>query len=57
MLRARGKGTSDFEYFFSFFGLLLGLTVAEVAVHLADAIEPYRKRPISLLTPSAGWCT
>ena len=29
---------SDFEYFFTFFGLLLGLTVAEVAVRLADAI-------------------
>lgn len=42
---------SDFEYFFSFFGLLLGLTVAEVAVRFADAIDAHRRRPIGLLTP------
>jgi len=42
---------SDFEYFFTFFGLLLGLTVAEVAVRLADAIDAHRRRPIGLLTP------
>jgi len=42
---------SDFEYFFSFFGLLLGLTVAEVAVRFADAIDAHKHRPIGLLTP------
>ncbi|QIG53260.1 hypothetical protein G6N82_03030 [Altererythrobacter sp. BO-6] len=42
---------SDFEYFFSFFGLLLGLTVAEVAVRFADAIDSHRRRSIGLLTP------
>lgn len=42
---------SDFEYFFSFFGLLLGLTVAEIAVRLADSIDAHKRRPIGLLTP------
>ena len=42
---------SDFEYFFTFFGLLLGLTVVEVAVKLADAIDAHRRRPIGVLTP------
>lgn len=42
---------SDFEYFFSFFGLLLGLTVAEIAVKFADAIDEHRRRPIGILTP------
>lgn len=42
---------SDFEYFFTFFGLLLGLTVVEVATKLADAIDAHRRRPIGLLTP------
>lgn len=42
---------SDFEYFFTFFGLLLGLTVAEIAVRMADAIDAHRRRPIGVLTP------
>ena len=42
---------SDFEYFFTFFGLLLGLTVAEVAVKLADAIDAQKRRPMGVLTP------
>ncbi len=42
---------SDFEYFFSFFGLLLGLTVTEVASKFADAIESRKTRPLGLLTP------
>ena len=42
---------SEFEYFFSFFGLLLGLTVVELAIRLADAIDMHRRRPIGILTP------
>lgn len=42
---------SDFEYFFTFFGLLLGLTIAEIALKLADAIDGHRRRPIGILTP------
>ena len=42
---------SDFEYFFTFFGLLLGLTVVEIAVKLADAIDAHHRRPIGVLTP------
>ena len=42
---------SDFEYFFTFFGLLLGLTMTEVASKFADAIENRAKRPMGLLTP------
>lgn len=42
---------TDFEYFFTFFGLLLGLTVIEVAVKLADAIDAHPRRPIGVLTP------
>lgn len=42
---------TDFEYFFSFFGLLLGLTVAEVLVKFADAIDAHHRRPIGWLTP------
>jgi hypothetical protein len=42
---------SEFEFLFSFFGLLLGLTVAEVTVKFADAIDAHARRPIGLLTP------
>jgi hypothetical protein len=42
---------TDFEYFFTFFGLLLGLTVVEVTVKLADAIDAHRRRPMGVLTP------
>lgn len=42
---------SDFEFFFTFFGLLLGLTVVEVATKFADAIDGHKRRPIGLLTP------
>ena len=42
---------SDFEYFFSFFGLLLGLAVAEVALKFADAVDAHMRRPIGVLTP------
>lgn len=42
---------SDFEYFFSFFALLLGLTLTEVASKFADALEARKERPIGLLTP------
>lgn len=42
---------SDFEYFIGFIGLLLGLTVAEVAIKFADAIDSHKARPIGLLSP------
>ena len=42
---------SEFEYFFSFYGLLLGLTVAEVALGFANAIDAHKHRPIGRLTP------
>ena len=43
---------NDFEFFFSFYGLLLGLAVAEVAVKLADAIGARRRVTIGWLTPA-----
>jgi hypothetical protein len=42
---------SEFEFLFSFFGVLLGLTVAELTVKFADAIDAHARRPIGLLTP------
>lgn len=41
----------DFEFLVGFYGLLLGLIVAEVASKLADAIDEHRRRPIGVLTP------
>lgn len=42
---------NDFEFFFSFYGLLLGLAVAEVAVKLADAIGSRQRVVMGWLTP------
>jgi hypothetical protein len=42
---------SDFEFLFSVFGLLIGLTLVEIAVKFADAIDAHHRRPIGLLTP------
>ncbi|MES2753084.1 MAG: hypothetical protein V4659_00300 [Pseudomonadota bacterium] len=42
---------SGFEFYFSFFGLLMGLTVAEVATKFADAIGARSKVALGLLTP------
>jgi hypothetical protein len=42
---------SEFEFFFAFYGLLLGLIVAEVAVKFADAIDAHAHRPIGILSP------
>lgn len=42
---------NDFEFCFSFYGLLLGLAVAEVAVKLADAIGSRKKVVMGWLTP------
>ncbi len=39
------------EFFFSSFGLLLGLTVVEVGTKLADAIGVRRRIPLGTLTP------
>lgn len=42
---------NDFEFLTGFYGLLLGLTVVEVATRFADAVDSHRDRPIGLLTP------
>lgn len=42
---------TEFEFLFSVFGLLIGLTLVEVAVKFADAIDAHRRRPIGILTP------
>ena len=42
---------SDFEYFFTFFGLILGLAVAELSVKFADAVDAHMRRRIGALTP------
>lgn len=42
---------SDFEFLFSVFGLLIGLTLVEIAVKFADAIDAHRRRPVGALTP------
>jgi hypothetical protein len=42
---------SAFEFFFSFYGLLLGLSVAAIAVGLATAIQHRRAVRIGWLTP------
>jgi hypothetical protein len=49
---ARGLTTiSEFEFLFSVFGLLIGLTLVEIAVKFADAIDAHHRRPIGVLTP------
>jgi len=42
---------TEFEFLFSVFGLLIGLTLVEIAVKFADAIDAHRRRPIGILTP------
>ena len=42
---------SEFEFLFLVFGLLIGLTLVEIAVKFADAIDAQRRRPIGILTP------
>jgi hypothetical protein len=42
---------SDFEFLFSVFGLLIGLTFIEIAIKFADAIDAHSRRPIGVLTP------
>ena len=37
---------SEFEFLFSVFGLLIGLTLVEIAVKFADAIDAHHRRPI-----------
>jgi hypothetical protein len=41
----------DFEFLAGFYGLLLGLTVVEVATKFADAVDSHARRAIGLLTP------
>jgi hypothetical protein len=42
---------SEFEFLFSVFGLLIGLTLIEIAIKFADAIDAHHRRPIGILTP------
>jgi len=46
-----GAIMGDFDFFLSFFGVLMGLTVAEIAVKFADAIDSHPRRPIGWLCP------
>lgn len=46
-----GAIMSAFEFFFSFYGLVLGLSVAAIATGLAAAIQHRRKVQIGWLTP------
>ncbi len=41
---------SDFEFLAGFFGVLLGLVIAQIATKLAEAIDDHQERPIGLLT-------
>ena len=41
----------DFSFFFTFFSLLLGLVVAEIASKFADAIDAHPRRPLGIVTP------
>lgn len=43
--------TPSFEFFFSFYGLLLGLSAAEVAKGLANALGARERIRIGWLTP------
>lgn len=42
---------TEFEFLFSVFGLLIGLTLVEIAVKFADAIDAHGRRPLGVLTP------
>ena len=42
---------TDFEFFFSFYGLLLGLSVAEVAAGIARTFHERKAVKVGLLTP------
>jgi hypothetical protein len=46
-----GERMTDFEFLFSVFGLLIGLTFIEIAIKFADAIDAHSRRPIGVLTP------
>lgn len=49
--RSGGRSLGAFEFFFSFYGLLLGLSVAVIATGLATAIQHRKKIRIGWLTP------
>ena len=42
---------TEFEFLFSVFGLLIGLTFIEIAIKFADAIDAHSRRPMGVLTP------
>jgi hypothetical protein len=45
---------SEFEFYFSFYGLLLGLSAATLVVRFADVLGEHGKRRIGLLAPLLG---
>jgi hypothetical protein len=45
---------SEFEFFFTLFGLLLGLTLAEIAMKFTDAIAARDTVKLGVLTPMLG---
>src|SRR4051794_12173839 len=46
-----GAAMTEFEFLFSVFGLLIGLTLVEIAIKFADAVDAHSRRPIGVLTP------
>ena len=45
---------NEFEFYFSFYGLLLGLSAATLVVRFADVLGEHGKRRIGLLSPLLG---
>ena len=46
-----GAGMSAFEFYFSFYGLILGLSVAQVVSGFAVALNARKRSRVGLLTP------
>jgi len=42
---------NEFEFYFSFYGLLLGLSAATLVVRFADVLGEHGKRRLGLLAP------
>ena len=49
-----GAGMNDFEYLFSFYALLLGLSVANVASGFGDMWRERHAMPVGVCTPLLG---
>lgn len=57
MLSSGGQSMSNFEFVFSLFGLLLGLSLAEVLAGFGKALEARHKVRVGWLTPMLGLLT